>query len=126
VDNLRACATFGKTEAFALLLDPRHTHLGNYQFELDFEGNRADGSYDVASGESPQGLRFDSGWRTAVKPSEKGWTAEIAIPFASMKMRPKAGHVMGLQIWRGRTLWSYMPRWWGMQEPSQSGHLVLE
>jgi len=125
VDDLRACAVFGKPQSFALMLDPKHTHFGNYQFELDYQGNRADGRYDVADGGPPGGLGYDSGWKTAVRVGDAGWTAEIAIPFESLKTTPKKGAVMGLQVWRGRSLWSYMPRWWGMQEPSQSGHLIF-
>ena len=124
-DDLRPCANFGKQDSIALMLDPAHTHLGCVQFEFDEAGNRADGRYDVADGASPGGLQYDSGWRSAFRAESQGYTAELAIPLKHLSVVPKPGAVMGIQAWRGRFLWSYAPRWWGWQEPSQFGHLIF-
>ncbi|MAE63215.1 MAG: hypothetical protein CMJ18_02985 [Phycisphaeraceae bacterium] len=128
--DLRGVFALGGWHAIALMLDARHDHQGSFEFHLNPTGQRADGRYDIRGDAEPGGLAWDSGWRSAVTVDDDGWSAEIAIPFADLGIRPRSGHVMGMQIWRvgpglQNSLWSYMPRWWGVQEVTQFGHLVI-
>ena len=118
-------------ECVALMLDPKHTQTTDVEFQLDAAGRRADGLFEVSGDQSPNGLAWDSQWTSAVKLNDKGWTAEMAIPWKDLGVAPRAGHVMGLQVWRtgvgvATSIWSVTPRWWGAQSPSQFGHLILK
>lgn len=113
-------------EFVRVLIDPKHTHGVVYEFWLTPDGDRYDGLYPVGPSASPTGLEWNSGWKTATKIGAEEWTAEMAIPLSALGISPKAGDVMGFQVWHGRTLWSYVPRWWGVQEPSELGHAVMK
>jgi hypothetical protein len=88
-----------------------------------------------AQGEFPINMSWNTFWDTAVSRNEKGWFAEIRIPFSSLRFQNKEGDVvMGLSAWR------YMPRknevdifpkipnkWdWGMFKPSQFREVVFK
>ncbi len=121
-DDLRGPAA----EFIRVLIDPRHTHREIYDFRLAANGDRFDGYFPIGPAAGPTGLDWDSGWTTSVRAGPEEWTAEIAIPLAALGVAPGAGDVMGLQVWHGRALWSYVPRWWGVQEPTQLGHLRVK
>ena len=113
-------------EFIRVLIDPKHTHGVIYEFWLTPDGDRYDGLYPVGPTPSPTGLEWNSGWKSATKIGATEWTAEMAIPLPALGISPKAGDVMGFQVWHGRTLWSYVPRWWGVQEPGELGHVVMK
>jgi hypothetical protein len=113
-------------EFLRVLIDPKHTHGVIYEFWITPDGDRYDGLYPIGPAAGPTGLEWNSGWKSATKIGATEWTAELAIPLAALGISPRAGDVMGFQVWHGRTLWSYVPRWWGVQEPSELGHVMMK
>ena len=128
--DLRGISSLHAWHSMALMLDPRHTHTTDLEFDFDAAGRRADGRFDTSSPARPNGLAWNSTWRSAVKVAPDRWIAEIAIPWRDLGVAPRRGTAMGLQVWRlgggGTGTWSLMPRWWGAQSPSQFGHLILK
>lgn len=118
-------------DSLSIMLDPGHSHLEAYEFQLDALGRRFDARHDLVGDDSrPDGSVWDGNWTSAVQRDDTGWTAELQIPWSDLGITPQEGHVLGLQIWRTRqkvrdNLWSMTPRWWGTISPSQAGHLIL-
>jgi Carbohydrate family 9 binding domain-like/Domain of unknown function (DUF5916) len=73
-----------ESESVAVLVDPVHGHTGAYEFAVSPVGARADVEL------SDQGSVVNSDWRgiwqSATQQTANGWTAEIKIPWGTMRM----------------------------------------
>ena len=69
-------------DAIEFLLDPFETRRTGYSFQLNPNGIRRDGVYESATEINRD---WDGIWQAQAKIDELGWTAEIAIPFKTLK-----------------------------------------
>jgi hypothetical protein len=75
----------GRDDRLVVILDPFNTRRGGYRFETNTNGVRHDALYD-----NPDS--FNSNWTviwdTASAIFDKGWTAELEIPFKTLPFDP--------------------------------------
>lgn len=71
-----------------VLLDPFNTGREGYYFRLNAVGAKGDGR--VTPRRSSAQMDWDTIWDGAAQLDEKGWTAEMAIPFRSVSFDPDA------------------------------------
>jgi len=120
-------------------LDPLHRHDGFWQFVVTPKGNRW--AQQVAPSRSAQvwwllprpiqRILMD-GWQAATKISGDHWTAEIAIPFSLLGIRPQTGTIVGINLCRSRktgqeqnSAFAYFAEK-SFQRPEKFPHLVFE
>ncbi len=87
----------GNDDAIALILDPFHDQRNSVTFEINPNGARTDSL--VTDEGKTQNLEWDGVWRAATRITPEGWTAEVAIPFDSLRFDPTAS-VWGLNVRR--------------------------
>src|SRR5262249_51862975 len=124
---------FTGTDSFDVLLDTfgdRHT---GYYFSINCSGSQFDAlSSETGSGEgfsSVHDQSWDGVWSSAARKQPWGWSAEIAIPFKSLRV-PRDARDWGINLQRTITRknenahWVPVSRFDGTMKPSKAG--VLE
>ena len=106
------------------VLDTYHDHSGRTMFQVNPSGVK----YDAGQASPSADPSWDPVWDVATKIDDKGWTAELRIPFAQLRFPKDSVQTWGMQIWRfverlnESSMWSY----WGKSEsggPQHFGHL---
>lgn len=92
-----------------------HTHA--YHFQLSAAGARADALLSLDG--LIRNARWDGFWQAQVQSSDDGWTAEVAIPLASLSFQPDQD--WGFNVERFRALERTLDRW---ATPSQAFSLT--
>ena len=69
-----------------IVLDPFFDHRNGFFFEVNPSGARSDGQ--ISNNAQSLSRDWDGIWDAAVTQSVEGWTAEIAIPFKTLRFRP--------------------------------------
>ena len=87
-----------RNENVALLFDTYYDHRNGFVFELSPIGGVYDAS--VTNERSPGNPEWNPVWERKAGRFEHGWTAEMAIPFTSLRYRPGAGQVWGFNMRR--------------------------
>jgi hypothetical protein len=113
------------SDRLVLTFDTFLDHLGQTMFGVNPAGVRADA---LAPGGSGLDDSWDPVWRAATNVDDRGWTAELAIPFSQLRFPQGQDQRWGLQIERmvhrraEHQVWSY---WRRNQQggPSRYGHL---
>ena len=76
-------------DTISILLDTFHDHRNGYEFIFNALGTRADWAM---TGEGRHWNRFwDPVWQVATEITAEGWTAEVRIPFTSLRYRDDGG-----------------------------------
>jgi hypothetical protein len=82
VESYKRDFSFGKNDNFLVAIDPFNNMTTGFAFGLNAYGAQWDGTmYDGRSVD----LNWDTKWYSEVAFDEKKWTAEIAIPFKSIR-----------------------------------------
>ena len=82
VESYKRDFSFGKNDNFLVAIDPFNNMTTGFSFGLNAYGAQWDGTmYDGRSVD----LNWDTKWYSEVAFDEKKWTAEIAIPFKSIR-----------------------------------------
>jgi len=82
-----------------------------------------------AGGISSFNLNWDGVWKVKTQITERGWEAEFAIPFRTLRFESGRDQVWGVNFMRNlrrkneQTFWSPMPRVFDMQRVSLAGDL---
>jgi hypothetical protein len=76
-----------------VILDPFFDHRNGFFFQVNPSGARTDGQ--VANNSEQLSLQWDGIWDAAARITPEGWTAEIAIPFKTLRFKP------------GQTVWGF-------------------
>ncbi|RPI45168.1 MAG: hypothetical protein EHM46_02010, partial [Bacteroidetes bacterium] len=86
----------------ALILDPYDDNENSLVFAVTVTGSRIDAVIkNDAQGEEPMSMSWNSYWEAATSRNERGWQAEMRIPFSSLRFQEKNGSVeMGLIAYR--------------------------
>jgi hypothetical protein len=107
-----------------IIFDTYHDHTARTIFEVNPSGVK----FDAGQASPSADASWDPVWDVATKIDEKGWTAEIKIPFAQLRFPRDSVQTWGMQMWRyterlnETTMWSF----WGKKEsggPQHFGHL---
>jgi uncharacterized protein DUF5916/cellulose/xylan binding protein with CBM9 domain len=77
---------------FRFVVDPYNARQDAYDFGVYASGVQADSKFSDAT--------FDAVWESAVKITDKGWIAEIKIPYSAIRFPKKEIQTWGLQITR--------------------------
>lgn len=86
-------------DAVVVVLDTFNDKRSAYYFMTNALGTQADGR--ISENGKVVESAWDAPWLAAASRTENGWTAEIAIPFASLRFASGTGQTWGLNL--GRT-----------------------
>ncbi len=115
-------------DGVTILLDPLHDHRTAYLFGTNPNGMRVD-SYLLGNSQNDANRDWDGVWNAAARRDAEGWTAEIQIPFTTLRFRPAEIQTWGLAIRRRiarknePSFWPFIPNDSTFYRPSQAGHL---
>ncbi len=116
----------GVADYIIIGVDPRHDHLTGASFSVSAAGALSD---SVLYNDSSQDNTWDAVWDAAVSTDDRGWTAELRIPFSQLRFESAERQTWGFQAVR------YIQRlneedWWAPIPKtdsaiiSKSGHLT--
>ncbi len=149
VSDTRRDTSLDETDSFRLILDTYLDKQNGFVFGtnpagLEFDGqvtNEGEGSgvYGGAGRGSPSGqqrgsgggfnLNWDGAWEVATQISEIGWTAEIAIPFRTIRYPSDEIQTWGINFQRNirhrneEVYWALLPRQFDLNRLSFAGTL---
>ncbi len=83
--QLRRDADFDSDDSFSILLDPLYDHRSGLVFTINPNGALQDA--EVASFESDN-EEWDGVWDARARITSSGWTAEVLIPWQTLRYRP--------------------------------------
>jgi hypothetical protein len=86
-DEMQRDSQLFRDDSVIMLLDTFHDHRNAYWFETNANGSRTDAL--VTDEGHDFNVQWDGIWEVAACRNRQGWTAEIAIPFASLRFDPK-------------------------------------
>jgi len=89
-------------DQLTILLDPYNDNENGLIFSVTASGSRIDVAIkNDAQGDDIMNLSWNSYWDASSTRDERGWQAEIRIPFSSLRFQEKNGRVeMGLTVFR--------------------------
>lgn len=93
-------------DGFNIILDTFHDHRNGYFFQVNPNGGRRDATFARELFEE----NWDGIWYADARIDEKGWTAEVAIPFKTLGFHPGAD-VWGLNLSRRVRRFNQEVRW---------------
>jgi hypothetical protein len=76
---------FGNVDWAAVIIDPYQAGLNGFGFFVTAAGVQADAQY----GQNREDFSWNAVWRSGVKITENGWTAEIFVPFSALRFPEK-------------------------------------
>lgn len=110
-------------ETVEIFLDPDHDHQAYFQIAINAMGSMYDS------------VRTDPSWNShtiaATTLGERSWALEVAVPWADLGVKPRAGAVVGVNVCRDRYLgpnkqWSnWAQTAANFHDPERFGHAVL-
>jgi len=130
VDSLDGRARFAGDDVVALVLDPFHDRRNAFVFATNPNGAEYDG---LITDESPAyNTDWRGVWEVAARRTEEGWSAELAIPFRTLRYPAGEGpQTWGLNVERmirrknEQTLWTAWRRGeGGLHRISQAGSVT--
>lgn len=116
-----------------ILLDTFHDRRTGYFFSITAAGAQFDGTYDESRGGQGFGtidLTWDGIWYSGVSRESWGWSAEVVIPFKSIRISHASSQEWGINIGRERlrdnefAFWVPVPLFEGFMKPSRAGVLT--
>ena len=121
-------SAFQGDDTFEIILDTFHSRQDGFLFRTNPLGTKFD------SWISDEGRRenssWDERWNAAATRTELGWTAEIEIPFKSLRMSDEEDQLWGIDFKRNirrkneEVVWSNYGRDFTFIQVSQAGNLV--
>ncbi|MEE8348118.1 MAG: DUF5916 domain-containing protein [Acidobacteriota bacterium] len=118
---------FQSDDTFEIILDTFHSHQDGFLFRTNPLGTKYD-SWITDEG-SLTNANWDELWNVATSRNEAGWTAEIEIPFQSIRMSDDPEQVWGIDFKRNirrkneEVIWSNYRRNFDFAQVSQAGDL---
>jgi len=132
--RLVARDTASGSDSVDVLIDTFHDRRTGYMFSLTAAGVQWDGIVDESRGGGFHAIdwSWDGIWYSATSVEEWGWSAEIVIPFKSIRLSQAASQEWGINLGREITrknefsYWVPVPRFEQGMKPSRTGALILE
>ncbi|MGV6832589.1 MAG: DUF5916 domain-containing protein [bacterium] len=101
---------FGQTDFFILTFNPNNDAQNDTNFIVFSSGQQADAISNPSIGED---FSWNAVWQSAVKINDDGWTAEIKIPYRTLRFPDIENPIWGLQFGRhfrrDRTQYTWNP-----------------
>ena len=125
--ELRRDDPFRNDDIFELILDTFHDHRNGYLFRINPLGTKYDAT--VANDGLTINENWDEKWEVGTQITEQGWSAEISIPFKSLRFLSDERIVWGVNFHRDikrkneEVFWTAFNRDFSFEEVSQAGHL---
>ncbi len=94
-DMRRDSTNLRQNDNFGVFLDTFHDRRNGYLFYVSPIGGMFDGA---TANERTNNADWNTLWEAKVARSSEGWTAEIAIPFKSLRYRPGREQVWGINL----------------------------
>ena len=134
VSDSRRDASLDETDSFRVLFDTFGDHQTGFVFGTNPAGIQYDGQVtrDGEGGIGTTGgfnLNWDGEWDVAARISETGWSAEMAIPFRTLRFPKGNPQTWGLNFQRNirrhneSAFWASLPRQFGLNRVSMAGDL---
>jgi hypothetical protein len=127
VNDIRKDFALGEQDSFEILLDTFADRRNGFVFITNPEGAKSD--TQIANEGREVNTSWDAVWRVAAKTHADGWTAEIWIPFKTLRFEPGEGRSWGVNFARRIrrknevAYWSAVPRAYSIYRASQDGNL---
>jgi hypothetical protein len=127
VNDIRKDFALGDQDSFEILLDTFGDRRNGFVFITNPEGAKSD--TQIANEGREVNTSWDAVWRVAAKTQADGWTAEIWIPFKTLRFEPGEGRSWGVNFARRIrrknevAYWSAVPRAYSIYRASQDGNL---
>ena len=119
-------ANLFEDDSVIVLLDSYADGQSAYYFQTNVLGTQADGR--IADDGRQTDASWDAPWRSAARRTDFGWTAELAIPFTSIKYAAGENRRWGINFGRSRRRTLEFATWAGPLDSrarvSQSGSLT--
>jgi hypothetical protein len=103
-----------------LVLDPFFDHRNGFFFVVNPLGARADGQ--ISNNAEHLTLEWDGIWDARARRTEEGWTAEVAVPFKTLRFKP-GQTVWGLNVERRIQRLQETDRWAAPRHDAWIGNL---
>jgi hypothetical protein len=127
VSDLKKDYNTGSSDGFRIILDTFHDGRNGYQFATNPAGAKWDSQ--MASEGRDNNQNWDGIWDVKTRITETGWSAEIWIPFRTLKFGDEDPQVWGINFERKLrrlnedSYWSPIPRIYDVQRVSLAGTL---
>ena len=129
--QLRRDVTQELDDYFEIVIDSRHDRRNAYVFQVNPLGTQRDALITDEQAGDTQDVDpgWDGVWASEAKMTQDGWTATVAIPFATLNFMQSRDVVWGLNFKRfirrknEEDLWSGWRRTFGAAKISQAGEL---
>ena len=127
VNDIRKDFGTGEQDSFELILDTFADRRNGFVFAVNPAGAKSD--TQIANEGRDVNTNWDAVWTVATTRSEAGWTAEIRIPFKTLRFERGAGRIWGVNFSRHIRrknevdYWSPVPRVYNLYRASMAGTL---
>ena len=127
VNELKKDFNVDNSDGFELVLDTFHDRRNGYVFSINPSGAKADAQ--MANEGRETNRNWDGLWTTRSRVTDQGWTAEIAIPFRSLRFSSADAQTWGINFLRRvrrrneESLWAPLPRIFPLARVSMAGTL---
>jgi len=128
VNDIRKDFSSLEQDSFEVLLDTFADRRNGFVFVTNPEGAKSD--TQIANEGREVNTSWDAVWHVAAKKHADGWTAEIRIPFKTLRFEPGDGRTWGVNFARRIrrknevAYWSPVPRAYTIYRASQDGNLL--
>jgi hypothetical protein len=126
--ELRRDADLSVDDNFTILISPNHDGRNGYEFAVNPLGTQADSL--IGDQGRVNDSNWDGIWTSNARIEEDGWTAIIAIPFATLNFKTSRDVTLGINFRRfirrknEEDLWQSYLRIYGLERISQAGELA--
>ena len=135
ISDSRRDASLDETDSFQVIFDTFGDHQRGFVFGTNPAGIHYDGQVtsDGDGGIGTSGgfnLNWDGAWEVAAKVFDGGWSAEMAIPFRTVRFPAGSPQTWGVNFQRNirrhneRSFWAPLPRQFGLTRVSLAGELT--
>ncbi len=124
--NMLRSATLRTDDSIRILIDSLHDHQTAYLFGTNANGILVD---STQLGKDDQDTNWNGVWSTRGALDDEGWTAEVAVPFKTLKFQRADTHSWGLTVSRRIprrnefSYWPFIPNSSTFYWAGQCGHL---
>jgi len=127
INDIRKDFIAGEQDSFEVVIDTFADRRNGFVFVTNAAAAKSD--LQMANEGRDVTPSWDGVWSVATKVSENGWTAEIRIPFKTLRFERGSGHIWGVnfsrRIRRNNEIdyWSPVPRVYNLYRVSLAGTL---
>jgi hypothetical protein len=145
VSDSRRDAPLDETDSFQMIFDTYRDRLNGFVFGtnpagIEYDGqvtNEGQGGGGLGGGQTQQSgsgsgmnLNWDGAWEVRAQITDKGWMAEFAIPFKTLRFAAGTDQVWGLNFQRNirrrneRSYWAPIPQQFSLYRLALAGSLT--